>query len=103
MGNRRPVEFVTTAKGSYNLVLKFRIRVVAANPQYVALRVPQRGYSPSALVAEKLENEIRWMQYFEELRIAPVLHIYSWRSERSPGGMNPYILMDFVEGENLNT
>ncbi|OAA63459.1 Protein kinase-like domain protein [Niveomyces insectorum RCEF 264] len=101
MGNRRPVEFVTTAKGSYNLVLKFRIRD-GATPTHVALRVPQRGYSPSALVSEKLENEVHWMQYFEEMRIAPVPHVYSWRSEQSSGGMDPYILMDFVEGENLN-
>ncbi|KAI0423387.1 kinase-like domain-containing protein [Xylaria sp. FL1042] len=102
MGNRYPVEFVMTAKGSYNLTLKFRIGD-GATPEYVALRFPQRGYAPRAFVTEKVENEVRWMQYFEEKHIAPVPHIYSWHAKSGPDEMDPYILMDFVEGENLNT
>ncbi|KAL1898490.1 hypothetical protein Sste5346_003393 [Sporothrix stenoceras] len=80
MGKRGPVEFAKSAKGSYNLVLKSQIH---------------DGAIPNC-------NEVHWMQYFEELRIATVRHIYSWSSERSLGDIDPYILMDFVEGETLH-
>ncbi|CAK7222114.1 Mitochondrial distribution and morphology protein 10 [Sporothrix curviconia] len=87
MGNRGPValEPAATANGSFNLVLKFRIGDGGV-PACVVLRIQRRGYSPGPLAAEKLENEVCWMQYFEEHRIAPVPHIYSWRAEPGPLG-----------------
>ncbi|OAA66618.1 Protein kinase-like domain protein [Niveomyces insectorum RCEF 264] len=102
MDNRGPVRFLSTARGAYNIVLKFHIRDGRA-PRHVALRFPQPGFSPAALVAERLENEVHWMQFFEEEQIAPVPHIYSWSAVPGPDGMDPYIMMDFIDGESLHT
>lgn len=97
---RRPVRFETRILGSFNLTLKFRFCNGATTS--VALRFPRRGYSPRSLVSEKIENEVHWMQYLEEQNIAPVPHIHSWSSVPGPDGMDPYILMDFVEGQPLS-
>lgn len=98
IGTRGMAKFVTVADGSYNMI--FRFKFSDGVPQQVALRFPKPGHSATALVNEKLENEVYWMQYLEEHNVIKVPHIYSW-STRGPDDIGPYILMDFVEGENL--
>ncbi len=41
------------------------------------------------------------MQYLEEYNILKVPHVYRW-STQGPGGIGPYIFMDFVDGERLD-
>ncbi|KAL1889499.1 hypothetical protein Sste5346_008877 [Sporothrix stenoceras] len=103
-GDRGPVYYVNMARGSYNLVLQFRINDNRA-PARLALRMPQRGFTVEALTAERLENEVYWMQYIEEQSTVPVPHIYSWaaRGDAVDDHIGPYMLMDYVEGQKLHT
>lgn len=84
--------------GSYNMVLFFTF--AKDGPPEVVLRLPKPGDTAPALVAERLENEARWMEYMEERQVLKVPHVHSWDS-KGPEGIGPYILMDFVEGEKL--
>lgn len=91
------------ARGAFNLVLQFRIDDGRA-PARLALRMPQRGFSAEALAAERLENEVGWMQYLEEQSTVPVPHIYSWGAsgDAVDDRIGPYMLMDYVEGQTLH-
>ncbi|CAK7218081.1 hypothetical protein SBRCBS47491_003386 [Sporothrix bragantina] len=102
-GDRGPVHYVDMARGSYNLVLQFRVDDDRA-PARLALRMPQRGFSAEELAAERLENEVNWMQYIEEQSTVPVPHIYSWaaRGDAVDDRIGPYMLMDYVEGQKLH-
>lgn len=64
------------------------------------LRVPKPGHSVTSLVAERLENGAYWMVYMEEHNVMRVPHVYRWSSQGTDG-IGPFILIDFVEGENL--
>ncbi|CAK7198608.1 hypothetical protein SEUCBS139899_001272 [Sporothrix eucalyptigena] len=103
-GDRGSVHYVDMARGSFNLVLQFLIDDDRA-PARVALRIPQRGFSAEELAAERLENEVYWMQYIEEQSTVPVPHIYSWAAcgDAVDDRIGPYMLMDYVEGQSLHS
>ncbi|CAK7213046.1 hypothetical protein SCUCBS95973_001666 [Sporothrix curviconia] len=96
MVNRGTAHFTGVKHGSLNMLFLFEF----PDGTRVALRLPKPSRAPAELVAEKLENEVNWMQYFEESNVFKVLHVHS-SSARGPDGIGPYILMDFVEGEEL--
>ncbi|EPE05321.1 phosphotransferase enzyme family protein [Ophiostoma piceae UAMH 11346] len=102
-GDRGPVHYMGMERGSYNLVLQFHIDDGRA-PARLALRMPQRGFSVEALAAERLENEVYWMQYIEEQSTVPVPHIYSWAAsgDAVDDRIGPYMIMDYVEGQTLH-
>ena len=102
-GDRGPVLYIDSAHGAFNLVLQFRIDDGRA-PARLGLRMPRRGFSAEVLAAERLENEVGWMQYLEEQSTVPVPHIYSWgvSGDAVDGRVGPYMLMDYVEGKNLH-
>ncbi|TAQ88886.1 hypothetical protein B7494_g2811 [Chlorociboria aeruginascens] len=96
--DRGKAKFVTVASGSFNMVFHFKFS--GDTSQQVTLRLPKPGHSAAGLVAEKLENEVHWMQYMEEHNLIRVPHVYSW-STCGPDDIGPYILMDFAPGSSL--
>ncbi|OAA57531.1 Protein kinase-like domain protein [Niveomyces insectorum RCEF 264] len=108
MGHDGPTTFVSHTQGSYNVVFRFRLAAgghgsdSGTSGRHVALRVPRPGHTVAALMPEKIENEVHWMQYFEEHAIAKVPHVYSWSASWDNDIGQPFILMDFMEGESLN-
>ncbi|KAK2050376.1 hypothetical protein LZ31DRAFT_455358, partial [Colletotrichum somersetense] len=97
--NRGPAQFVKRAQGSYNIVFRFRFPV----GNDAALRFPKPGHTPLALTTEKLANEVAWMEYLEANTTMPVPHVHSTslQTSNNPSLCLPFILMDFVEGDNL--
>jgi hypothetical protein len=96
--NRGRATYVDTKEGSYNLVFHFRFQTGGD----VALRVPKPGHS--ALVAEKVSNEANWMKFFAEMTSIPVPKIHSFGTHAPdlvPRLELPFIIMDFLPGENL--
>ncbi len=100
MGDRGRARFVSVADGNYDMIFKFKF-ATNGRPE-VVLRLPIPGCTAAALAVEKLENEVRWMEYMEEQHVLKVPHVYAWGTQ-GPGGIGPYILMDFVEGDSLLT
>ncbi|CAK7269863.1 hypothetical protein SEPCBS119000_003788 [Sporothrix epigloea] len=103
--------FVKDMRGSYNLVLKFRVTGQAAKTatpeqqqqqQHVVLRLPLHGFYPPVLVAKMLETEVAWLRYFAAHGIAKVPAIYAWSTASDNSIGSPYLLMEFVAGEILN-
>ncbi|KIH92174.1 hypothetical protein SPBR_02743 [Sporothrix brasiliensis 5110] len=100
-GDRGSVHYVDMARGSFNVVLQFRIDDGRA-PARLALRIPQRGFTAEAVTAERLENEVHWMQYIEEQSTVPVPRIYSWAAsgDAVDPRIGPYMLMDYEASDN---
>ncbi|TQV95355.1 Protein kinase-like domain [Cordyceps javanica] len=100
--DRGPAKFVEggISSGSYNQVFRFSFSFGGSD---IALKVPKPGHSARTLAAEKLANEAAWLQFFKEKTTIPVPHVYSCGTE--PGQLSPlelpYILMDWVPGDNL--
>ncbi|OAA55549.1 Protein kinase-like domain protein [Niveomyces insectorum RCEF 264] len=97
MGGGRTATYVENKSGSYNIVFRFRLD----DGKELALRLPTPRRMVPALVVERLENEVSWMQYFEEHAIAKVPHVHSWSVSAANAIGHPFILMDFVGGEPL--
>ncbi|KAK2051721.1 hypothetical protein LY76DRAFT_377790 [Colletotrichum caudatum] len=96
---RGPAKFVERAEGSYNMM--FRFRFPAGND--AALRFPKPGHTPLNLAIEKLANEVAWMEYLEANTTIPIPHVhnFSLQTSNNPPLDLPFILMDFIEGDNL--
>ncbi|OAA64568.1 Protein kinase-like domain protein [Niveomyces insectorum RCEF 264] len=103
--------YVENMRGSYNLVLKFRVGKQAgavddnttfSSKQHVVLRLPRHGYYPPVLVAEMLETEVAWMHYFVAHGIAKVPTIFAWSSTSDNGINSPFMLTEFIDGAILN-
>ncbi|OAA54145.1 Protein kinase-like domain protein [Niveomyces insectorum RCEF 264] len=107
MGHGGTATYVDEASGSYNIVLRFRLRPLdgagaGVQGQQVALRIPMPGHTAAVLMPEKVENEVAWMQYFEEHAIAKVPHVHHWGASAENEIGHPFILMDYVDGERLS-
>ncbi|KAM3552483.1 hypothetical protein MY1884_007181 [Beauveria asiatica] len=88
------------SNGSYNMVVRFSFDLGGGD---IALKLPKPGHSARTLAAEKVANEAAWIQFLKEKTAIPVPSVYSYGTEPgylSPLGL-PYILMDWVPGDNL--
>lgn len=100
VSDRSVARHVGTAEGSYNMMLRFHFTMGAD----IALRIPKPGHTASAVVAEKVENEVAWMQFLAANTQIPIPRVYSYGTN---GGSDmpvlnvPYMLMDFIDGDNL--
>lgn len=98
--DRGRATYVGTKEGSYNLVFHFSFQTGGD----IALRVPKPGHSPTALVAEKVSNEVNWIKFFAEMTSIPVPKVHNFGTHAPdlvPRLELPFILMDFLPGENL--
>ncbi len=88
------------SSGTYNRVIRFSFDLGSRD---IALKFPKPGHSAGTLAAEKIANEAAWIEFLEEKTTIPVPHVYSYGTE--PGHLSPlqlpYILMDWIPGENL--
>ncbi|KND86124.1 Altered inheritance of mitochondria protein 9, mitochondrial [Tolypocladium ophioglossoides CBS 100239] len=100
VSGRGLARFVGISDGSYNRVVRFTFDSGGSD---VALKCPKPGHSAAALVAEKIANEASWIEFLGEITSIPVPHVYSYGTE--PDHLSPlelpYILMDWVPGNNL--
>lgn len=89
-------ELVGYLKGSFNL--GFRIRCDDDGPDAI-IRFPKPGHISTALLEEKIVNEVATMAYIRENTTIPVPMIRGWGlTSESPRQLGPFIIMDFVEG-----
>lgn len=100
IAGRGPAEYVETASGSYNVILRFKF---AAGTD-VALRIPKLEHSFSPLILERINNEVAWMQLLKKQTHIPIPKLYSYGTKVSPETPLPldlpYILMEFIEGKS---
>ncbi|ATY65984.1 kinase-like domain [Cordyceps militaris] len=100
--DRGPARFVQggISNGSYNRVFRFSFDDGGSD---IALKSPKPGHSAGTIAAEKVANEAAWLEFFKEKTTIPVPRVYSCGTE--PGHLSPlklpYILMDWVLGDNL--
>ena len=94
-------EFECYFKGSFNLSL-----VVAfsdGGPKAV-IRFPKPGHTATDSRDEKVRNEVQILKLLSEMTTIPVPRVVSWgTTEHSPQQLGPFIIMDYVDGENLAT
>ncbi|KAF4969893.1 hypothetical protein FSARC_2950 [Fusarium sarcochroum] len=101
ISDRGPSKFVTNelAVGSYNRVLRFSFESCGND---VALKFPKPGHTAASLAQEKITNEATWMQFLKENTALPIPHVYDYSTDVDSGPLKlPYILMDWVSGDNL--
>lgn len=103
VNDRGAAKFVTggMSDGSYNRVVRFSFD---SNGSDVALKFPKPGHTAATLAQEKIANEAAWMQFLKEETSIPVPHVYSYgtRPDNNLWPLKlPYILMDWVPGDNL--
>jgi hypothetical protein len=100
ISDRGPAKFVSQHQGSYNMVFRFSFAFSSSD---VALRSPKPGHAASTLAQEKTANEVAWMEFLKEKTSIPLPRVYSYGTE--PGFLSPlelpYILMDWLPGDNL--
>ncbi len=97
ISNRGKARFITVADGSYNMIFQFRF---LDDGSQVVLRVPKPGHTAASLVSERIANEANWMEYIREHTRIPIPRVYSWNAQGLEG-IDPFILMDYVQGDNL--
>lgn len=68
------------------------------------IRFAKPGHTMSAWTAEKVANEVRFIEYLREYTTIPLPCIRCCGSaDESPQQLGPYIIMDFIEGTRLST
>ncbi|KAI4913963.1 hypothetical protein J4E90_005683 [Alternaria incomplexa] len=95
-----PGEFVRYLQGSYNVNLVIRF----GEEDIVIIRFPKRGITAARFLEEKVKNEVRFLEYLAEKTTLPVPKIRDWGTAKdSPSQLSPYIIMDYIEGTELET
>jgi hypothetical protein len=85
--------------GSFNISLKLRRGVT---DEAVIIRFPAPGKIHVPWRDEKVRNEVEAMSYIRQRTSIPVPRVRSWGlTKDSPGQLGPFIIMDFMPGENL--
>ncbi|KAI1503610.1 kinase-like domain-containing protein [Biscogniauxia marginata] len=85
--------------GSFNISLKVKR---GDSDQHVIVRFPYSGKIHGPWREEKVKNEVMAMDYVREHTNIPVPRVHCWGlTKESPGQLGPFIIMDFVEGQNL--
>ncbi|RTE71398.1 hypothetical protein BHE90_014193 [Fusarium euwallaceae] len=99
---RGPAKFTGgISDGSYNRVVRFSFD---SDGNDVALKFPKPGHAAAALAQEKIADEAAWMHFLKEETSIPLPHVYSHGTlpDNNPSSLDlPYILMDWVPGDNL--
>ncbi|KAI4939580.1 uncharacterized protein J4E92_000866 [Alternaria infectoria] len=95
-----PGEFVRYLQGSYNVNLVVRF----GEEDIVIIRFPKRGITAARFLEEKIKNEVRFLEYLAEKTAIPVPKIRDWGTAKEcPSQLSPYIIMDYIEGTELET
>ena len=93
-----PCEIVSDHCGSFNWSCK--VRFEDGTQWMVRFAVPGRVMKGD----EKVSHEVATMQFVKEQTNIPVPSIIAWGlSHENPLGLGPFIIMEFIEGEPLNT
>ena len=86
-------------KGSFNI----GVIVNHGNRGSAVIRFPTPGRTYEPWRAEKVRNEVMVIEYLREHTTIPLPNIRFWGlGEESPGGLGPFIVMDFVNGTDLD-
>ncbi|KFA53782.1 hypothetical protein S40293_01715 [Stachybotrys chartarum IBT 40293] len=95
-GGGRATEYVGFLKGSFNL--SFRFKFSDGGPDAI-IRFPKPGHTATALVEEKVANEVQVMDYLSQNTTIPIPRVLSWGlTAESPQQLGPFIIMDYIEG-----
>ncbi|KAF1850841.1 uncharacterized protein K460DRAFT_350846 [Cucurbitaria berberidis CBS 394.84] len=106
---RGPGTYVGFLKGSFNF--SFRIRFREGFPDAL-IRFPKPGHTATALRDEKVENEVRTMDYLRQHTTIPLPAVHEWGTTATATTktaaknllrFGPFIIMDYVEGTLLST
>lgn len=85
--------------GSYNLCQKF---IFSDNATWL-LRFPRVGAISEDYADEKIAMEVEVLSLIRERTSIPVPTVYSWGlTAENPLGLGAFILMEFIEGTNVN-
>ncbi|KAK0391425.1 LOW QUALITY PROTEIN: hypothetical protein NLU13_0925 [Sarocladium strictum] len=99
-GGGEATEYVGFLKGSFNLC--FRFKFIDGGPDAI-IRFPKPGHTATALMDEKVANEVQVMDYLSRKTTIPIPRILNWgRTADSPQQLGPFIIMDFIEGTLLS-
>ncbi|KAG5798293.1 hypothetical protein H9Q69_002690 [Fusarium xylarioides] len=99
-GGGEATEYVGFLKGSFNL--SFRFKFSDGGPDAI-IRFPKPGHTATALMDEKVANEVQVMNYLSRKTTIPIPRILDWgRTAESPQQLGPFIIMDYIEGTLLS-
>ncbi|KAF4414802.1 Protein kinase-like domain protein, partial [Fusarium austroafricanum] len=99
LGWEGSAQYDTLLAGSFNISLKVQR---GGSNQYAIIRFPFQGKSFEPWGEEKVTNEAMTMEYIRKHTQIPIPTVHYWgNTEQSPGKLGPFLIMDFVEGENL--
>ncbi|KAK2757695.1 hypothetical protein FQN54_004664 [Arachnomyces sp. PD_36] len=93
--------FAGYRQGSFN----FSVRVQFGDGgSDVIIRFPKPGRTATCLRDEKVENEVRILQYLHQTTTIPIPCVISWGLTKDcPLELGPFIIMDYIDGEILAT
>lgn len=95
-----PARFLKSCDGSYYIVFIFGF---SDDQPEVVLRTPKPGHTVAEFMDEKVANEARWMEFLREHTSVPIPCVHRWGlAAQSPELIGPFIIMDFVHGQNLH-
>ncbi|KZL78205.1 phosphotransferase enzyme family protein [Colletotrichum tofieldiae] len=87
-------------KGSFNISLVVQR---ADSEEHVIICFPVPGNIHEPWRDEKVENKVMVMRHLRDLTSIPVPLVRDWGlTENSPQHLGPFIIMDFVEGQDLS-
>ncbi|KPA38624.1 hypothetical protein FLAG1_08537 [Fusarium langsethiae] len=96
-GTAKHVEFF---KGSFNFSLRVKR---GESGEHVVIRFPVPGNIYGPWRDEKVKNEVMAMKFIREHTSIPVPIVRHWGvTEKSPQQLGPFIIMDFIEGDDLS-
>ena len=94
-------EYLGFLKGSFNLC--YHIGFGERRPSAL-IRFAKPGHTVSSWRAEKVTNEVRFIEFLREHTTIPLPYVHCWGSvEESPQRLGPFIIMDFIQGTRLLT
>ncbi|KAK0621572.1 hypothetical protein B0T17DRAFT_508909 [Bombardia bombarda] len=100
LGWNRSGKFGGFFKGSFNISLDVKH---GESDEHVLIRFPSPGNVYGPWRDEKVKNEVMVMNYLREHTSIPVPCVRSWGlTEESPQQLGPFIIMDFMEGQDLS-
>ncbi|KAM0268991.1 hypothetical protein ACHAPA_004592 [Fusarium lateritium] len=96
-GTAKHVEFF---KGSFNFSLRVKR---GESGEHVVIRFPVPGNIYGPWRDEKVKNEVMAMKFIREHTSISVPIVRYWGvTEKSPQQLGPFIIMDFIEGDDLS-
>ncbi|KAH7309056.1 kinase-like domain-containing protein [Stachybotrys elegans] len=99
-GRGRATEYVGFLKGSFNF--SFRFKFSDDGPDAI-IRFPKPGHTATALLDEKVMNEVQVMNCLSQNTTIPIPRVLSWGlAAESPQQLGPFIIMDYIEGTLLS-